>query len=155
MVPYCSKDKAQITSALQQLSSCFWAVNLKITDGLYTCLWDAGVSFWATVPFILHFLWPHLHISQSFWDFLQVWFCHPKQQGYMFLFYFYAFKNKQTLESDNLAENIFLLNVFIIKQVKQGVIVLSWKILRVSCNARRRKNIILFLRRKWVNSTHF
>lgn len=43
----------------------------------------------------------------------------------MFLFYFYAFKNKQTLESDNLAENIFLLNVFIIKQVKQGVIVLS------------------------------
>lgn len=43
-----------------------------------------------------------------FLRFLLAWFCHSKQQGHVPLL-FLCFKNKQTLEFDNLAENIVFL----------------------------------------------
>lgn len=111
---------------------------------LCICLWDAGSSSWAAVPFILLSLWPHLHISQSFWDFCRHDFVTQNSKD-MLCFYFYAFKNQTDLVCVSLAENIFGQTCLQSKTLSdQGVIAPSLNISRVSSSALWRENIILF-----------
>lgn len=91
----------------------------RLTDGMVHMSVGCWHFFLSNSSIYIAPLWPHLRISQSFWDFCRHDSATPNSKD-MLLFHFYALKHKQTSESDNLAENIyifFLPNMLIIKQV--------------------------------------